>query len=395
MADPRTSPIPSFSKPPLRLDSTTLVRRSLDMSPRRSSVQSSGTYTPSSSVPSTPVTSAREQSPERKPLHFGDSNAFLTALAAQERRVLELKEELQKAEVELHNLKKQWASQEAAKKKNELLQLEQLQPLKSSSGGPGSAGDNESKSASRDLDRRKMAPPPNKSSQRTIFSGSRHARTLSLLSPKDSMTQSTLSLHNQGLPQRNHDRMNDSAIPTTIEELGNATDGLNESNGHYSELPKDMILETGKQLVGEFRQGLWTFFEDLKQVTVGDDAANTSKPRFPQDTSLSSMSKTQQKREKGAVNKNCITRNDIHPGGDTTGKSVQMEPLTIRDLTQVSTEKRSSTPLIAPSISSEHGSRLNTINTSSESDGDDGCTCSNILHYSKLDHSTYILRHVS
>ena len=163
MADPKISPIPSFVKPPLRLDSTALVRGSPDMSPRRSSAQSSGT--PSTSVPSTPVTSTREQSPERKPLHFGDSNAFLTALAAQERRVLELKEELQKAEVELHNLKRRWASQEAAKKKNELLQLEQLQPLKSSSGGPGSAGDNESKSASRDLDRRNMAPPPNKSSQ--------------------------------------------------------------------------------------------------------------------------------------------------------------------------------------------------------------------------------------
>jgi septal ring factor EnvC (AmiA/AmiB activator) len=58
-----------------------------------------------------------------------DSNGFLVALAGQERRVLELKEELQKAEDELKRLKKQWAHHEAHKKKAEIRHVEQLQPL--------------------------------------------------------------------------------------------------------------------------------------------------------------------------------------------------------------------------------------------------------------------------
>ena len=35
--------------------------------------------------------------------------------------------------------------------------------------------------------------------------------------------------------------------------------------------PRDAIVETGKQLVGDLREGLWTFFEDLRQATVGED----------------------------------------------------------------------------------------------------------------------------
>ena len=41
-------------------------------------------------------------------------------------------------------------------------------------------------------------------------------------------------------------------------------------------LAKDDILDTGKQLVGDFRQGLWTLFEDLRQATVGEEAINGS-----------------------------------------------------------------------------------------------------------------------
>ena len=36
--------------------------------------------------------------------------------------------------------------------------------------------------------------------------------------------------------------------------------------------PKEALMESGKQLVGEFRHGLWTLFEDLRQAAVGDEA---------------------------------------------------------------------------------------------------------------------------
>ena len=35
--------------------------------------------------------------------------------------------------------------------------------------------------------------------------------------------------------------------------------------------PREAIVETGKQLIGDLREGLWTFFEDLRQATVGED----------------------------------------------------------------------------------------------------------------------------
>ena len=291
------------ANPPLRLDSVTIARRSLDISPSRSSVQSSRTHTPSSSVPSTPITSARAPSPEKKPLHPEDSNTFLTALAAQERRVLELKEELQKAEGELEVLKKQWASHEAAKKRNELRHLEQLQPLKVSSEGLPVAQGHDLKLSLQEQSRRKMAPPPVKSLQRTVFSGSRHARTLSLLSPKDSLPGSSFLLPSNGVTTRDRHIGDDSIVVKESSEQGNSNSRPNDSNGHDRGPPKDMILETGKQLVGDFRQGLWTFFEDLKQVTVGDEAANASDLRHQRTLPVESLPKAQIKRERGVDSK--------------------------------------------------------------------------------------------
>ena len=49
-----------------------------------------------------------------------NSSGFLTSLAAQERRLLELREELQRAELELSHLKTQWAQYEAGRMRSEL-----------------------------------------------------------------------------------------------------------------------------------------------------------------------------------------------------------------------------------------------------------------------------------
>src|SRR5436190_17297459 len=60
-----------------------------------------------------------------------DGYDFLTTLAAQERKVLELKEELQKAETELATLKRQWAMGEKGRKRTEIVHhAEVLKPLK-------------------------------------------------------------------------------------------------------------------------------------------------------------------------------------------------------------------------------------------------------------------------
>ena len=65
-----------------------------------------------------PVRESFPTVPESVPSGQTDTN-FLTAIAAQERRVLELKEDLVRAEADLRKLKVQWAQHEAQKKRND------------------------------------------------------------------------------------------------------------------------------------------------------------------------------------------------------------------------------------------------------------------------------------
>ena len=278
------------------------------MSPSRSSIQSSGpsrVHTPSSSVPNTPLIAARPSSPEKQLPHPADPNSFLTALAAQERLVLELKEELQKAEAELEKLKKQWASHEATKKRNELRHLEQLQPLSTSSTGLPASHDEESTRVNRGLDRRKRTTSSAKASQRTVFSGSRHTRTLSLLSPKESTAGSQPPLHGKGPLKHPLERASGAVVPTTVHELGTSTDGPNVVADLYKGPSREVIVETGKQLVGDFRQGLWTFFDDLRQVTVGDEAASSPDTRTQSSLHSGNPAKRHGVRERGSNAKEC------------------------------------------------------------------------------------------
>jgi Domain of unknown function (DUF4048) len=37
---------------------------------------------------------------------------------------------------------------------------------------------------------------------------------------------------------------------------------------------KDVIVESGKKMASDLREGLWTFFEDIRQATVGEEGIN-------------------------------------------------------------------------------------------------------------------------
>jgi hypothetical protein len=56
--------------------------------------------------------------------------------------------------------------------------------------------------------------------------------------------------------------------------------------GPLSKGTKEDLMNTGKQLVGDLREGLWTFIEDLRQATVGDEAVNAARPRHKRNASL-------------------------------------------------------------------------------------------------------------
>ena len=348
------------------------MRGNPEVSPSRSSIQSSGpsrVHTPSSSVPNTPLIAARPSSPEKQLPHPADPNSFLTALAAQERRVLELKEELQKAEAELEKLKKQWASHEATKKRNELRHLEQLQPLNTSLAGLPASHDEESTRVNRGLDRRKRTTSSAKASQRTVFSGSRHTRTLSLLSPKESTAGSQLQLHGKGPLKHPLERASGAVVPTTVHELGTSTDGPGAVADLYKGPSREIIVETGKQLVGDFRQGLWTFFDDLRQVTVGDEAASSPDTRIQSSLHSGNPAKRHNLKERGSNTRECAVTSteSMKCLDDVTPEPSHRTPASRIGSEATGAEVPAATNLASSAV---YDLQRNTNNSSSDSDDD-------------------------
>lgn len=228
-------------------------------------------------------------------------NNFLAVLAAQERRVLELKEELGKAEKELVELKKQWAQHEVIRKKQDVKRVTQLQPLQSApsptidSGNDSEDVDGSSTWMHKEMERRKQLLSGVKSSNRKVFSGSRHMRTLSLLSPDKAQGPSYAqpssddgtdeSAPASAAALRPPPLSRSSTISNPAGEVGRSytPDSGSESrlSVDLSKLPSDAILTQGKKMASDFKDGLWTFFEDIRQATVGEEAihGNTARRR--------------------------------------------------------------------------------------------------------------------
>jgi hypothetical protein len=188
-----------------------------------------------------------------------DSVDFITAIAAQERRVLELREELSRAESDLERLKKQWATHEAYKKRGVRRNVEPIPGL----GPAAELHDETAIRRSVELDRRKallgqqnqQATPER--SRRRVFTGS-HTRTLSLLSP----TKPT------GGFSGNEDE-SESAKADFDSRFASTTPALQPKRASWASRPTQA---TGvKQLAEDLKTGLWTFMEDLRQATVGDE----------------------------------------------------------------------------------------------------------------------------
>lgn len=285
--------------------------------PTNTTSQSSSPRTASPSLPS-----ARD-SPRPKSVSFlthgaslpspGSNNTdFLTLVAAQERKVLEIREELSKAESELMTLKKQWAIHEANKKREEVKQVRKVPvPLDDVSRSPKQPDEEE---VEEDRRRRRALVEMNnnvgtqnttktglgrKGSQRKVFEG-KHARTLSLLSPtvprksqdlasvvSDASEQGSLrtSEDSQTRPQPvpNDRKPSLSRMPTLDGLISPDALQMSASFGktykdlaaqHRRSLPPAAVdmMKQGKYVVDGVRDGLWTFFEDIRQATVGDEA---------------------------------------------------------------------------------------------------------------------------
>ncbi|KAL9105217.1 MAG: hypothetical protein Q9227_009559 [Pyrenula ochraceoflavens] len=233
---------------------------------------------------SPPIATPAETSPHLQPAAPSpvDPSGFLTSLAAQERKVLELKEELQRAEAELGSLKRQWAQYEAHKKKSEINHLEKLRPLQSSFKELPQA-------LSRDISGRPKAKHDSRRTQQRVFSSSKHTRTLSLLSPTSTACEysGTQSVEDVLSPLSIDSERDSDVTSTSAAEIPHGpTEPLarikRPSEATRKSLPppsRDAIVQSSKQMASDLRDGLWTFFEDMRQATVGDEGINATKSR--------------------------------------------------------------------------------------------------------------------
>lgn len=212
---------------------------------------------------------------------------ILAVLAAQERYVLELKEELAKAENDLTTLKKVYATHESVKQRMDHRKITQLQPLNTTLANIGPDADDEEGSnqwMQKEMERRKALLSATKTSQRKTFSGSRHLRTLSLLSPDRSYTPSfpqPADIRNsidESIQRPQPPVRSSTSLDIANQIHNNHRDDRYDLSG-LSNIQRDALLKTGKQMANDFKDGLLTFFEDIRQATVGEEgleaAANT------------------------------------------------------------------------------------------------------------------------
>jgi hypothetical protein len=224
---------------------------------------------------------------------------FLHAVAASERKVLELREELQRAEADLDKLKRQWARHEAQKKREESRRSTKMQPIQTNLPAADREDDADGSSAwmQHEMERRKALLNGSRTSNRTVLPGQRHTRTLSLLSPaRDPPVVSPAAASRP--PPRKDSLKNGSresidgvvqaarAMPlnraSTISDFGDSADKAQQASLNLNlmehNIDQEALLRTGKQMAATFKDGLWTFWEDLRQATVGEDAGQQIPP---------------------------------------------------------------------------------------------------------------------
>ncbi|KAI2643148.1 hypothetical protein GGS21DRAFT_485658 [Xylaria nigripes] len=207
--------------------------------------------TPTASTPPTPIDPAALDSTV-------ESDNLIIAIAAQERRVLELRDELTRAEEELKRLQRQWTISEGYKKKPPNTYADFSQLLGPAINLTNGSGDSSIATPKSELERKKAillaqsngAP---RNPNRTVIRGG-HTRTLSLLSPITSM---------RGLSTKDDQYIGRSS--------GSASQVLTK-RATWAPLQTTQQTTGVQQLASDFKQGLWTFVEDLRQATIGDEA---------------------------------------------------------------------------------------------------------------------------
>lgn len=282
-------PAPSFVKPSQPASATSRPSKRLSLNfpilppsnfDAQSVASSPGLLAPAESQQNSPSLKPAAPSP-------GESPGFLTSLAAQERKVLELREELHRAEAELLALKKQWAQYEAHKKKHEVRHGERMEAISLAEGRVENGQTNPKKIPHGEWQRHVKVG--GKRTQQRVFPGSKHTRALSLLSPTSENQLPQRSCSIDGVPDLNANQRHPTEVGSrstaydqdTLQENDTSPKTQKELLARNS-LPapsRETLVRTSKQVASELREGLWTFFEDIRQATVGEEGINGTESR--------------------------------------------------------------------------------------------------------------------
>jgi hypothetical protein len=172
-------------------------------------------------------------------------------------------------------LKKQWSTHEQYKKRSEIRKTVKMEPLRPTVPQVETAGYDENPTRrSVELERRKAliqsaqntpSGTPT-SARRKVFRGA-HARTLSLVSPAKS--EAGFSVHEDqsagGLKSPDLEVASSSRSFSPALSKRASWQPRSYNNGGSSGV---------KQIAEDFKLGLWSFVEDIRQATVGDEPIN-------------------------------------------------------------------------------------------------------------------------
>ncbi|EDU43998.1 conserved hypothetical protein [Pyrenophora tritici-repentis Pt-1C-BFP] len=129
----------------------------------------------------------------------------------------------------------------------------------------------------KEMERRKSLLSHTRTTQRKVFSGSRHLRTLSLLSPDRTDSPALLQpldLQDQQSPSSRPQLSARSTSADITRQVVTAGDHDRYEMGGMPTIQREQLIRAGTQMATDFKKGLFTFIEDIRQATVGDEAVN-------------------------------------------------------------------------------------------------------------------------
>ncbi|KAK9236083.1 hypothetical protein V1525DRAFT_408002 [Lipomyces kononenkoae] len=237
--------------------------------------------------------------PSTEPAIYEDSTDFLTLLAAKQRRVLELREELLKAELDLKELQQQWSAHEDRTRRSIQLQA--------ATGPSNSARNRLSFDGSRiAVNGRKSTstvtpsnPSATTSTDGKLQNGTGLGRLLAPSFPFPSPPKTAPS--GRSFAPRSSS-LND-ATSTSASVLAASADypGINEEfeydfeNNKNVNIPirADEVIHMGRKLAEGINNHLWNLFDDIKQAAIGEDLS-ANPPSSSKRASLNAAGKSTQ-----------------------------------------------------------------------------------------------------